>query len=170
LSASYSSKTQKTISLGGTTYLKDMNITIDQQNMVRIVGFYGESAKDDVAKGVFTISFDEDMNISKKSQKAFSLEFVKSFTKVKKRETEGELANFDIKQIVNNNDGSVVVLAELSYVQIITTRDARRNISRRYIYYDNDIIWIKLTKGFEIGQIKQIAKSQVAVRGSYILS
>jgi hypothetical protein len=154
------SKSQKTITLGESLYMKDMNITIDKQNMVRIIGFYGEKSKDDVAKGVFSMTFDKDMNISKKSQKPFSTEFIQSFNKVKKKNADA-LDKFDIKEIINNNDGTVVVLAERSYIVTRTTRDSRGNTHTTYVYYDQDILWIKLTETFEVGQIKQIAKNQI---------
>lgn len=157
---------QKTISLGDLHYMRDMKMFVSKNNNINIVGFFGERSNIDRSKGIFTLSFDKEMNITKKNQADFSPEFLENFGRWSKQR--GELKEFDIKSIAENDNGTFKVIAEQSFVIVQRNRNQSPltiNIggsSDIYTYYDLDIIAFDLDKDLKISNMQKISKSQVS--------
>ncbi len=158
---------QKTISLNATTYMTDVRIFASKTNALNIVGFYGETALADVAKGVFTMSLDKEMNNTGVDQKPFTAEFLATFSGKSKRKK--EIYQFDIKTVMESEDGNIKVVAEQSFS--ITQYYQRGNGSSYTITtdYDADIMVFNLDKNLKINsKMQKISKDQetVATTGS----
>ncbi len=153
---------QKTISLNATTYMTDVRLFSSKTNALNIIGFYGETAQQDVAKGVFTMTLDKEMNNTGIDQKPFTAEFLATFSRKSKRKK--EIYQFDIKTVTESEDGNIKVVAEQSFTLVERNQGANGSSYTITTDYDMDMMVLGLDKNLKISnKMQKISKEQETV-------
>lgn len=150
-------------------FLQEMRIVVNSKNEIICAGFYSESYKS-VLKGSFFLKVDgESKEITTKSFKEFSWDFItqnfksKTKLKAKKREAKGKdvgLGKYEMRSIILREDGGAVLIAEQYYVTESTTTDANGNTRTTFYYHYNDIVVINIDPNGQIEWAEKIAKRQ----------
>jgi len=116
--------------------------------------------------------------IVKEGTKDFDPSFIQLFSKrdvSKKKNSEPELYEYDLDNIIIRSDGGALLLAEQYYVQAVTsyTRSASGAMMSRtdYYYHYNDVIAININPNLSIEWATRIPKRQTTVNdGGYYSS
>lgn len=155
-----------------------MAMTSDTNGIFTITGLYGQMEQRGV-QGVFYQRVD--MNSAKvmsEGFKDFPSEFItqdwseKDWRRQKKREERGivdepQLFNYDMREAVVMNDGSVVGTMEQYYVQVRSYSDMQSGqSSSTYYYYYNDIIVYRIDPNGDFDWVEKIPKFQVSTNDS----
>jgi hypothetical protein len=156
-------KFNQSISFGAISYLKDMSLVIDNKNTVRALGFYGDNARQDITKGFFSVTYTQNLEVVKKSQKMFDLDLMAKFSPSVQVKQNGLYA-FDIKRVSMQEDGALVVFAESSFLKnstyVVPVPTFGVFFVRDVVPHDHDIMWIKIDADNNVTDIKKIAKKQ----------
>lgn len=151
-----------------------MAMTSDSSGMFTITGLFGKMEKRGV-QGVFFQRVDLSAGtLIDEGFKDFPEEFIrqdwseKDWKKQQKREERGvseepQLFNYDMREAVVLEDGSVIGTMEQYYVQIRSYADMQSGqSSSTYYYYYNDIIVYRIDKNGDFQWIQKIPKFQVS--------
>lgn len=155
-----------------------MAMTSDSSGIFTITGLYGQMEKRGV-QGVFYQRVDmSTAAMISEGFKEFPNEFItqdwseKDWKKQKKKEERGiidepQLFNYDMREAVILEDGSVVGTMEQYYVQVRSYSDMQSGqSSNTYYYYYNDIIVYRIDPAGNFEWIEKIPKFQVSTNDS----
>jgi len=154
-------------------FFTDMNIAINKDNDIVCGGFFSEEGTFSI-KGCYFLCIDgETKEITTKSFKDFSIDFLtqnmkeRIAKKTKKKAAKGktvELYEFDLSDFVLRSDGGALLIGEQYYTYTRTTyhTDANGHTTSTTTYYNvyNDIIVININPDGEIEWAEKIAKHQ----------
>lgn len=160
----------------------DMGFSSDNNRIMTFTGLYGDANRGNTGiKGIFYFRLDFDKKeIIDEGFEKFAKDFItedwteKEKERSDKREARGksapQLYNYDIRETITLEDGSVVGMLEQYYVQEIFINDPRTNTyTTNYYYYYNNLIVYKIQPNGTFDWVKNIPKSQVSTndRGYY---
>lgn len=160
----------------------DMGFSSDDNRIMTFTGLYGDANRgNDGIKGIFYFRLDFDKKeIIDEGFEKFAKDFItqdwseKEKEKSEKREARGkpapQLYDYDIRETVTLEDGSVIGMLEQYYVQEVFNNDPRTNsYTTTYYYYYNNLIVYKIQPNGTFDWVKNIPKSQVSTndRGYY---
>ena len=158
----------------------EMVLAIVGNGDIIVGGFY---ANEDYISGTFYMRINAiNQEVAASSFKEFGIDFLvqglseKKEKKTKKKAAKGKdvgLYAYDLRNLKINNDGSVVFIAEQSYVVTSTSTDANGNRITTTTFYDNDIIAVYVNPQGEIVENIKISKAQIGSTSffhSYVLA
>lgn len=150
----------------------EVSFSSDNNRIMTFTGLYGEKGKDNGIKGIFYFILDFDKKeVLNQGFNEFDKDFItqdwtqREKDKANKDEQKGkgspELFNYEIKELVTREDGSMIGLLEQYYVNAVTYTDPRGYSRTTYYYNYNDIIVYKINPEGEFEWVKKIPKQQV---------
>ena len=156
-------------------FVKDIIITVNDDNDIICAGFYSDDNKDSV-KGTYFIKINhETKDIMSESYKKFDANFLTQYLskgkkkRVKRRIAKGkkvELYHYDLDDIVIKSDGGAVLVGEYyNVVARTTTSTVNGHTTTRtvYYYYFGNIIAINISPEGTILWARKVPKNQVSV-------
>jgi len=153
-------------------FITDLQFLIAESALI-CGGLYSEEGIDGV-KGTFYMSLDPATNKVKHATfKEFPADFLQQFMSPKKVKKGKELYKYDLRELLWQKDGSVLMLAEQYYISTTTSpvSDGRGGYTYRstYSYHYNDIIAVHVTALGQIDWTTKIPKTQISRndRGRY---
>jgi hypothetical protein len=148
-------------------------MTANGKDIFTITGIYGEKDETGV-NGVFYQTANlKTHEVLDQGFKEFSKEFItqgwseKAKKKAKRREERGKgdpkLYNYQMREAIIQDDGSIVGTLEQYYIQIQNYTDTRTGqVTNTYYYYYNDIIAYKIGVDGEFEWLEKVRKHQVS--------
>jgi hypothetical protein len=153
-----------------------MGFSSDNNRIMTFTGLYGDAERGNSGiKGIFYFRLDFDKKeIIDEGFEKFSKDFItqdwseREIERANRREANGksapQLFNFDIRETITLEDGSIIGMLEQYYVRQVTSNDYRSNMtSSTFYYYYNDLIVYKIQPNGTFEWVKNIPKSQVSV-------
>lgn len=127
----------------GDRFITDLRFHISSDNQLVLAGYYSEAGAYS-AKGCYFMHIDPQTNeVVSKAFKEFSESTLSVILKDKNaQKPEAELANFVVRDVVNQKDGSTIILGEKYYVTI----ERRWKDGRMYTYYTHHYDHILISK------------------------
>lgn len=153
-------------------FISDIILTVDTSGDIICSGFYSNVSSNAII-GTFY------MKISKATGKVvsegtmdFSSEFLTQFMSTKRAAKKKELYDYNLRYLVQRNDGGAILVAEQYYETQVCNTDPRTGAtSCTYYYYYNDIVVVNIKPDGTIEWAKKIPKLQVSRNdGGYFLS
>ena len=139
---------------------------IDNGN-IQVVGFFSEEGRGQ--NGVFNLIFDADYDIINEVTKEFPTEFIvqhssnKQKKKASKKEAKGkgvEMYSYTIDEIIENNDGTITMIAEQYYMYTTTSTSSDGSTRTTYHYIYGNIVLVKFDEEGEVDWMELIPKRQ----------
>ena len=155
-------------------FITDINFEELDNGGLQFVGFY--SHKGFGQNGSFSIIVDENYEVVSTSIKEFPVDFIvqhsskKAKKKAKKKEAKGkeiQLSSYVLDDIIENNDGSVTLVAEEYYTYTTTTTSSDGSTSTTTHYVYGNIILVKYNSEGNVEWMELIPKRQHGVIGGY---
>ena len=154
----------------------DMGFSSDNDRIMTFTGLYGDPERGNTGiKGIFyfRLDFDKKQIIDEGFEK-FSKDFImqdwseREIDKANRREANGKAApqlyNYDIRETITLDDGSIIGMLEQYYVRQVTMNDYRSNMtSSTFYYYYNNLIVYKIQPNGTFEWVKSIPKNQISV-------
>jgi len=141
-----------------------MGLKVDENNNVKLGGFYYQKADKGLFKGVylrgsfFVLIDGETKKKTAESAEPFSDEMVLEYRSEKQLEKGQYLDNnFYVKEIVNKDDGGTIIIAE--YFNVVYGDDSR--MLQTVNYYYGDIVVVNINAKGQIEWSKTMFKNQV---------
>lgn len=138
-------------------------------------GFYSNGKGDlDDSDGLLAFKIDKSGNIYDDVYHDIPVEILNQYeskkTKKKneKKDRKGDEAKFSdlvLKDLIINNDGSVVLIGEQDFVVVHTTSSMNGGVRTYYTYHYNDILVTKIGADGKMDWMKKIPKAQKGGRG-----
>ncbi|MDH5399553.1 MAG: hypothetical protein OEX02_15495, partial [Cyclobacteriaceae bacterium] len=164
-------------------FLVDMEVAITDDEDLICAGYYSEEGSFSII-GTYYLRVDgKTKKVEKTSYKEFGLDFItqdmtaRQEKKTRKRAEKGkvvELYEYDLDDIVINEDGSAVLIGEQYYTDVVTYTTQGANgammTNTMYYYYRNDIIIVSFSPEGEIKWLDKIPKTQVTVNDGGLYS
>lgn len=167
-------------------FIKDITFGFSgSNNDLACAGFYSENGRSSI-KGTFYVLIDgQSQKTLKSTFKSFEESFItegwsdRAIAKAKKKEdkkgTAIEAYEYDLRDFIVYEDGSISMLAEQYYVRVVTTTTTDANGVTRttttYHYYYNDIIIVNISNNGTINWASKIDKYQHSTNdGGYLSS
>lgn len=153
-------------------FISDIIMTVDSAGDIICSGFYSNKSSNAII-GTFY------MKISKATGKAeregtmdFSSEFLTQFMSTKRAAKKKELYDYNLRYLVQRNDGGAILVAEQYYETQVCNTDPRTGTTTcTYYYYYNDIVVVNIKPDGTIEWARKIPKLQVSRNdGGYFLS
>jgi len=154
-------------------FVRSIAITEDKNGRMLIAGYYSKQ-KNGGTDGAFLLSYDEASKSMKNVHKGF-YEFpddvIKSFEtkrvqkKMEKAADKGkdqEVANLVFRDLLIEDDGSIVLTGEQYLLVVTTTTDSKGHVTYHYTYYYQDIYVLCVAPDGSTRWIKKIPKNQVS--------
>lgn len=135
-----------------------------QGKKIMLIGNYLLTGKDGI-QGMYTATYNpknksfEDIFQSKFSQTLIN---EANFQTVPKKKKPLSINNLEIKNVLPQSDGSLIVLSEDAEIEMVVTYDSRGGSKTEYFYYNYCIFLSRISKDGEIEWTKLIPKSQVS--------
>ena len=151
---------QYELDLGKDKFATDISYFIEN-GLLKICGFYSDDLKRYSAVGVFYLTINIDSKVVEtKSFQPFKKEFIAGFIGERKAGKGRGLNNFDIKNILSNEDGGFTFIAEYyRYYQVCTTNaNGQRTCTYHYLY--NDIIVANIDSKGIVDWVERVPKLQ----------
>jgi len=153
-------------------FIADAGASFDQSSQsLKITGYYSERGAYTI-KGVFAENVDLDGKVLKKSNKEFTKDFImqrmteKAKARKQKAEDNGkkelELPEFEFRQILTMDDGSIVSVSERYFVVVVTTYNGKTTTTT-YYYHHEDIMLTKITPDGTIAWVQKVPRVCVGV-------
>lgn len=150
-------------------WITDVTFTIRNDEII-CSGFYADK-KDMAVNGMFFMRIERNTaKIRALDTEEFSKSFLAEFMGVKKAERGIGLRDFELNDLILKNDGSVILIAEQSYIKSVCTTDTREITRCRDYYYYNDILVVKINSNGVIEWNARIPKRQMDSKEGYYLS
>jgi hypothetical protein len=164
-------------------FITDVRTGIAPNGDLVAVGFYSEKGSFSV-KGAFYMTIDgETRQVKKQKTTAFETEFITQYMsdrekrKTEKREAKGksvELYEFDLRNLILQNDGGATIIAEQYYMYTTTTTTRGANgtttTTTTYHYIYNDIIALSFNSDGSLGWKTKVPKRQHSINDGGALS
>lgn len=160
--------------------IAEMVLAIAGNGDIVVGGLYADEYK---ITGTFYMRINAiNQEVAASSFKEFGIDFLvaglseRKEKKTKKKASKGKdvgLFAYDLRNLKINNDGSIVFIAEQSFITSNTYTDANGNTRTTYTYHDNDIIAVYVNPQGEIVENIKISKKQVGSTSffhSYVLA
>ncbi len=159
------------ISLGD-KFISDISFAITPKGTIAVGGFYSNKNDDGGLAGTFFMSVDKEKNqVIAKGTKDFSSAFLSEFMSARRASKHKELYNYTIDYIVTQPNGGLIMIAEQSYVNVVTTCQPKGGCTTTYYYNYNDIIVVNVNPDASIKWTQHIPKTQVSTNdGGYYSS
>jgi hypothetical protein len=153
-------------------FIADAGVAFDQSSQsLKITGYYSERGAYSI-KGVFAETVDLEGKVIKKSNKEFSKDFImqrmsdKAKARKQKAEDNGkkemELPEFEFRQILTMDDGSIVNVSERYFVVVVTTYNGKTTTTT-YYYHHEDIMLTKIAPDGTILWVQKVPRVCVGV-------
>jgi hypothetical protein len=165
------------------SFIKSVDMKIIEKNVIDVVGFYSKEKAGAGTDGVFTLTMDlNTKQNSKIRQEPFPFEIVsmdmseKKKERAKKKEDDGkkdyELPQYEMDEVILNDDGSRTILAENSYLVVTTHNTSNGGTYTTYTYYNNNVLVINVDKEgkfewFAVVPKKQITSNDDGINSGY---
>lgn len=150
-------------------WITDVAFTIRNDEII-CAGFYADK-KDMAVNGMFFLRIERSTGkIRAQDTEEFSKAFLAEFLGDKKAERGIGLRDFELHDLILNNDGSVVLVAEQSFIKSVCTTDSRGFTRCQDYYYYNDILVVSINSKGEIEWNARIPKRQMDTQQGYYLS
>lgn len=160
-------------------FINELYISAAADGNIVIAGYYSNAVFAGSSDGIFLVKIDKDGTAKKyhKGYYEFPSEILKQYQsarakkKMEKAESKGdkdiEAYSLDMRNIILDEDGSVLIAGEEYYVHSYTVYSGRSTYTR-YVYYYNDILAMKIGANGEMEWCRKIPKRQKggAGRGS----
>lgn len=153
-------------------FITSATIEIADSNKLYVGGFYSNDKSFSIA-GTFFLSIDLKTNeITDKSIKPFSENFLSEFLPPRKVKKGGELSSFYFDHFIVKPNGGAIFVAEQYYKSVSTYNDIMSGfVNYSTIYYYNDIIVVSVDDKGQIEWNKKVSKKQYSVNDfGYFLS
>ncbi len=150
-------------------WITDVEFTIRNDEII-CAGFYADK-KDMAVTGMFFMRIEKTTGkIRAQDTEEFSKAFLAEFLGDKKAERGVGLRDFELDDLILNNNGEVILVAEQSFIKSVCTFDSRGLTRCRDYYYYNDILVISINSKGEIEWNARVPKRQMDSEGGYYLS
>lgn len=153
-------------------FISNIIMAITDSGDIVCSGFYSNVSSNAII-GTFYMKIDK---LSKKVEREgtmdFTTEFLTQFMSAKKAAKNKELYDYNLKYLVQREDGGAVLVAEQYYEYEVCTTDPKTGVQTcTYYYYYNDIIVVNVSPEGKIDWAEKIPKLQVSHNdGGYYLS
>ncbi|MEZ5015308.1 MAG: hypothetical protein R2794_13555, partial [Chitinophagales bacterium] len=142
--------------------VSELSFRIDSDGNIVGGGFYTDRERGTGYKGVLFFALDPyKQQVIKEGFKPFGPEELSEFLSSKQISKNKEIEQFDLRNLVVREDGSLVMVAEKYYVVVHETRDAQGRVSRTYTYYYLDLLIVDVDPNLQIKWMKALPKRQV---------
>lgn len=164
------------INLSG-KFISEIGYLIKNNGNILCSGTYSDESEAG-SKGAFYLELEhETMEVMTENLVEFDLDFLKeglserAERKIDKRAKKGksvEFYRYVVRNLVENGDGGLIMVAEQYYVTRRTYTDANGNTTTTYYYHYNDVIVVSFNEDGEIEWNKKVQKMQYSVNdGGY---
>ena len=126
-------------------------------NLITITGFYSDEEKQAIGGTFFTTFDQQDLQIKLSRKEPIDAEPMKKYYGDDKKLTDLNLEDFVLSDFIQNEDGGVVLVAEVKYDYID---------SRRYTFF-NDLLIVRMNSEGSVVQTSHIPKLYNTVKGWY---
>lgn len=157
-------------------FITDLGFNITDDDQLAVAGFYSDRGTTTIKGVCFMLIDAATEDVVKQGTKEFDASFMGMFNKkdVSKKNTDPELWEYDLDNIVIRSDGGALLLAEQFYIHVSTTTTRTGNsVSTRTVYYYhyNDIIAVNINPNMTIAWATRIPKRQTTANdGGYFSS
>lgn len=159
----------------GTNELSEYEIKLDPKFISNIImavtdsgdiicsGFYSNVSSNAII-GTFYMKIDkETKQVVKQGTMDFSQEFLTQFMSRKRAAKNKELYDYNLRYLVQREDGGALLVAEQYYEYEVCSTDPKTGVQTcTYYYYYNDIIVVNIDPDGKIAWTKKIPKLQVS--------
>jgi hypothetical protein len=148
-------------------YITDIGISMSPKGEVSCFGFYAELKKY-ALEGTFFAKLSSDGKLEEANYKKFDSEFLDMLISESTSKSVNKSGNispeYELRSIDYQKDGSIIVLAEKYYVNVVCTQTNSGTRCTYYYHYD-DVIIMKVSNG-EIVWNALVPKRQVIINNS----
>ncbi len=153
-------------------FISDIILTVTETGDIICSGFYSNKSSNAIT-GTFYLKIDkETKKVDREGTMDFSAEFLTQFMSSKRASKNKELYDYNLRYLVQREDGGAILVAEQYYEYVVCSSDPRTGAQTcTYYYYYNDIIVVNVSPEGKIDWAKKIPKLQVSRNdGGYFLS
>lgn len=153
-------------------FISDITMAVTDSGDIVLSGFYSNKNSSDIA-GTFYMKIDKaTKKVVSEGSMDFSADFLVQFMSAGRAAKKKELYNYNLRYLVQREDGGAVLVAEQYYEYEVCTTDPRTGATTcTYYYYYNDIIVVSIDPSGKIQWARKIPKLQVSHGdGGYYLS
>ena len=153
-------------------FISDIIFAVDDSGDIVCSGFYSNKNSSDII-GTFYLTIDkETKQIVKQNTMDFSQDFLSQFMSEGRAAKKKELYNYNLRYLVQRDDGGSILVAEQYYEYEVCNVDPKTGAQTcTYYYYYNDIIVVNIDPDGKIQWARKIPKLQVSHNdGGYYLS
>jgi hypothetical protein len=156
-------------------FVNNATITEDPNGEIIVSGLYSQKRNSASSDGVFLLKLDQgtnELNNVMKGTYEFPASLLSQFESARTRrrierkddKDKAEEENLVLRSITINSDGSIQLIGEEYYVQVVTTYNGRTT-STTYYYHYNDILAMTINSDGSMRWAQKIPKAQVSTSG-----
>lgn len=153
-------------------FISDIILAVTESGDIVCSGFYSNKSSNAIT-GTFYLKIDkETKKIEREGIMDFSTEFLTQFMSSKRASKNKELYDYNLRYLVQREDGGAILVAEQYYEYVVCSTDPKTGAQTcTYYYYYNDIIVVNVSPEGKIDWAEKIPKLQMSRNdGGYFLS
>lgn len=166
-------------------YITEVRLAVDKDLDLICAGFYSANKSSSSAGGSFYLKIDYDSgDLTTSNYHKFDVDFLTSLdsekrkaktkkkaSKAKAKGKEIEMINMDLRRLLLNENGNVVLVGEQNYVRVVSSYNASsKSYSTTYYYHYNNIVVVNFNSDGSVKWKRLIPKNQTQTNSSYYLS
>ncbi|MBI3510490.1 MAG: hypothetical protein HY064_07480 [Bacteroidetes bacterium] len=144
-------------------FISDVKIAVNDSGDIICAGFYSNKSSFE-ATGTFYLKIDRKTKaVVTQGTMDFSKDFLEQFMSPQKAAHGKELPDYDLRYLVQRDDGGAILVAEQYYEVLVQSYDPTAKMyTYTYYYYYNEIIVVSIDPDGGISWAKKIPKYQVS--------
>lgn len=153
-------------------FISNIIMAVSDSGDIICSGFYSNVSSNAII-GTFYMKIDkETKKVEREGTMDFTTDFLEQFMSAKKASKNKELYDYNLRYLVQREDGGAVLVGEQYYEYEVCSTDPKTGIQTcTYYYYYNDIIVVNVNPEGKIDWARKIPKLQVSHNdGGYYLS
>lgn len=153
-------------------FISDITMAVTDSGDIVCSGFYSNKNSHDII-GTFYMKIDKaTKKVETEGTMDFTADFLAQFMSEGRAAKKKELYNYNLRYLVQRDDGGAILVAEQYYEYEVCSTDPRTGATTcTYYYYYNDIIVVNINPDGKIQWARKIPKLQVSHNdGGYYLS
>lgn len=153
-------------------FISEIDYYIKSNGNLMCSGLYSDESESQAA-GAFYLELESGtFDVVSENLVEFDLDFLtegmsdKQEAKTRKRAAKGksvELVEYDVRNLIDKEDGGLIMVAEQFYIRVTSYTDANGRTTYTYHYYYNDIIVVSFDDDGEIEWSEKIPKYQYTI-------
>lgn len=150
-------------------FISEVDYIVKENGDILCAGLFSNKSTSGAAGAFYLEIENETMDVLTENLVEFDLDFFtegmseRQEKKVKKKASKGkniEFASYEVRNLVEKEDGGLIMIAEQYYVRVTSYTDANGRTSYTYHYYYNDIIVVSFDEDGEIEWNEKVQKFQ----------